>query len=140
MLYWNQQNVLKNYFYTQICLPVRLIIINFDLNGHYKSSLINLYRLDKCINFLSFDKKWIYLFSVYILIENSNNGGEVDVFFKKVNKSDEENSNDSTATGVKRRRTSFKNSENSSLLIVPILSSKYHILCTCISFMFSRIS
>ena len=64
----------------------------------------------------------------------------MDVLLTKVNKSDEENSNDSTATGVKRRRTSNKNFENSSLLIKPILSSKYYILCTCISFMFLRIS
>ena len=51
------KTVPKNYFHMRICLPVRLIIVNFDLNSNNKSSFINIYQLDKCIDIHSFDKK-----------------------------------------------------------------------------------
>ena len=51
------KTVPKNNFHSRRCLPVRLIIVDFDLNSNYKSSLINLYRVDNYIDILLFDEK-----------------------------------------------------------------------------------
>ena len=51
-----------------------------------------------------------------LFIEKSNNGGEVDVLFTKVNKDYGDSGMVPTSTGVKRR-TTFKKAENSTIVI-----------------------